>query len=117
MKRMPDQSSAATGKAPGWRDLPIGGLILEPGNASQYPTGDWRSNRPEFNPEACINCLLCWVYCPDSSILLEGTQVVGIDYDHCKGCGICVEECPRSGEALRLVAEQGQESAQAVSTK
>ncbi len=99
-----------TQSAPGWRDLPIGGLILTPGNAVEYTTGDWRSSRPVFNPERCTNCLLCWVYCPDAAILLDGIKLSGIDYDHCKGCGICVEECPRSGEALRMVAELEQEA-------
>jgi Pyruvate/2-oxoacid:ferredoxin oxidoreductase delta subunit len=27
-----------------------------------------------------------------------------IDYAHCKGCGICVAECPRG--AMALVAEE-----------
>jgi len=91
---------------PGWREIPDGGLILEAGNAKEYRTGDWRSNRPIFDAEQCIGCLLCWVYCPDSAILLDGVKPIGIDYDHCKGCGICVEECPRSGRALRLVSEK-----------
>jgi pyruvate ferredoxin oxidoreductase delta subunit len=54
--------------------------------------------------------LQCWVFCPDSSILLEDGEVVGINYEHCKGCGICVEECPRTGEALRLVSENDEAS-------
>lgn len=90
---------------PTWRELPPGGLILTPGNAREYRTGDWRSNRPIWNADECTSCLLCWVYCPDGAILLDGVKVKGIDYDYCKGCGICVEECPLSGRALRLVVE------------
>jgi Pyruvate/2-oxoacid:ferredoxin oxidoreductase delta subunit len=29
---------------------------------------------------------------------------VKIDYDYCKGCGICAQECP--AKAIRMVAEQ-----------
>jgi len=39
---------------PGWREIPDGGLILEAGNAKEYRTGDWRSNRPIFDAEQCI---------------------------------------------------------------
>jgi pyruvate ferredoxin oxidoreductase delta subunit len=38
--------------------------------------------------------MICWVFCPDSSILVKEEKMVGIDYDHCKGCGICAHECP-----------------------
>ena len=34
-------------KFPGWRDLPVGADILEPGSARRNRTGDWRSERPE----------------------------------------------------------------------
>ncbi|OIO79665.1 MAG: ferredoxin [Candidatus Omnitrophica bacterium CG12_big_fil_rev_8_21_14_0_65_43_15] len=78
----------------GWKDIPIGGLILEPGNAANYKTGGWRTNMPVHDPKICINCMFCWVYCPDSSIIIKDGKVVGIDYDHCKGCGICSAECP-----------------------
>jgi len=29
-----------------------------------------------------------------------------VDLDHCKGCGICVHECPRS--AMTMVTEEDQ---------
>lgn len=90
---------------PGWKDIPIGGLILQPGNAQEYETGDWRTQRPIYNREACIDCFICWVYCPDSAIIVEDEEMKGIDYDHCKGCGICAVECPRE-EALTMVGEE-----------
>ncbi|OMH41312.1 4Fe-4S dicluster-binding protein [Desulfurobacterium indicum] len=80
----------------GWRDLEIGALITEPGNSAEYKTGEWRAWRPVFNRENCIDCMICWVFCPDSSIIVKDKKVVGIDYDHCKGCGICAHECPKS---------------------
>ena len=76
-----------------WNELPIGGLIVEAGNASQYHTSGWRAMRPIFNPENCSQCFRCWVYCPDSAIRVEDSQVVGMDLDYCKGCGVCAYEC------------------------
>ncbi|MEK7244234.1 MAG: 4Fe-4S binding protein, partial [Thermodesulfobacteriota bacterium] len=35
----------------------------------------------------------CWLYCPDVAVIREG-DVRRINYDYCKGCGICVVECP-----------------------
>jgi Pyruvate/2-oxoacid:ferredoxin oxidoreductase delta subunit len=29
-------------------------------------------------------------------VSLENGKVASFDYDHCKGCGICAEECPVS---------------------
>lgn len=41
----------------------------------------------------CIQCDNCWHFCPDAAVIKkEGNYVV--DYDYCKGCGICAEECP-----------------------
>ena len=41
--------------------------------------------------------------CPDSSILVQDGKMTGIDYDHCKGCGICVHECKFG--TLEMVSE------------
>lgn len=90
---------------PGWRDVSPGGLITRPGSAREYQTGEWRTERPVYDPDHCIQCLLCWVYCPDSAIEVDDGRVVGVDYDHCKGCGICVRECPRTGRALEMRPE------------
>lgn len=89
----------------GWKSLSLGGSIVEPGNSSQRPTGDWRVFKPVINQEKCIRCLLCWIYCPEPSIYIvdrsyktstgrEWKFSVEVDYNFCKGCGICVEECP-----------------------
>ncbi len=82
-----------------YEKLPLAGVIEEAGNAEQYETGSWSTFRPVFHPEICIHCLFCWVYCPDSAILVnEESKVIGIDYDHCKGCEICSVECPTKPE-------------------
>ena len=93
-------------KEPGWKDLPIAGLITEPGTSEKYMTGDWRTERPVWDAEKCTSCLLCWVYCPDSAILVnEEGKMIGVDLDHCKGCGICAEECPPRVKAFTMVPE------------
>lgn len=85
----------------GWKDIPIGGMIVEAGNAVRYRTGEWRSFRPVVDREKCTNCLTCWIYCPDSSVLVENEEIVGFDYDHCKGCGICAANCPFDAIEMR----------------
>ena len=93
-------------KEPGWRDLPKGGLITKPGTSAEYNTGDWRTERPIFDAEKCIDCKICWIYCPDSSIMInEEGKVCGVDYEHCKGCGICAEECPPKVKAFTMRPE------------
>lgn len=76
-----------------WKELSPGGIIVDAGNAEDFKTGDWRSMRPVIDKEKCKNCLLCWVVCPDNSIVVEDGKFVKFDYDHCKGCGVCVQQC------------------------
>jgi len=90
-------------KGTGWKDIPIGGLIEEAGNSVRYQTGGWRAFRPVRNADACIHCMICWVFCPDSSILVENEKMVGFDLDHCKGCGICAQQCPT--DCIEMVEE------------
>ncbi|MGB9867469.1 MAG: 4Fe-4S binding protein [Bacillota bacterium] len=92
-------------KSPGWKDVPWGGVIAEAGNAETYETGDWRTMRPVWDPKKCIHCLICWVNCPDSAVLVKEGKVIGIDYKHCKGCGICARECPPKVKAITMVNE------------
>jgi len=89
-----------------WNDLPIAGLVLEPGTAERYKTGSWRSKRPIWDKEKCISCLNCWIYCPDSSIIVEGGKMQGINLDYCKGCGICESVCPEKVFAIKMEEEK-----------
>lgn len=72
----------------------------------------WRNMRPVLDAEKCTGCLQCYLYCPDGCIFRPACQAsdatdvgaaVAIDYDFCKGCGVCVEVC-RFG-ALAMVPE------------
>lgn len=56
-----------------------------------------RSSRRCFKCGICTFCNKCDDYCPDLSIYVDAKQKYReIDYDHCKGCGICAAECPRA---------------------
>lgn len=79
-------------------------LITEPGNGVNYKTGPWRSEMPEYNRDKCTDCMLCWIFCPDLSIIVKDKKMIGIDYDYCKGCGICAKECPV--DAIQMVEEK-----------
>ncbi|MEM0162792.1 MAG: 4Fe-4S binding protein, partial [Thermoproteota archaeon] len=41
--------------------------------------------------------------CPDSAILRKGNKVE-VNYDYCKGCGICANECPT--KAINMEKEE-----------
>ena len=76
-----------------WQEIPEGAVVLEPGNATSYKTGDWRTLRPQVNFEACIKCAVCWSFCPEGCIFETGNGYFVADLDYCKGCGICAKEC------------------------
>jgi len=98
---------------PGWKDIPIGGKILNAGNAREYKTGSWRSIRPIFYKDRCINCMRCWISCPDDAIIVEDEEVKGVDYDYCKGCGLCHYVCPVKPKAYEMVPETEADKVQA----
>lgn len=74
-------------------------------NSQNKYVGDWRVRKPVWNVELCIDCQNCWLFCPDSSIISRDKEMVGIDYDHCKGCGICSEICPTNPKSLMMFDE------------
>ena len=84
-------------------DFPGRLCVPEGGTSKNCYTGGWRSDCPVWDSEKCTNCMLCWMYCPDSSIEVKDGQMTGIDLFHCKGCGVCVQECKFG--ALELIPE------------
>jgi len=55
-----------------------------------------------FSCGTCNECENCYVFCPDASIIkTEENFPHQVDYDFCKGCGICFSECPRGAISLK----------------
>ena len=54
----------------------------------------------------CTECDNCLIFCPDMSVLVKEDNLFGyrVDYDYCKGCGICFTECPR--HAITMIDEE-----------
>jgi 2-oxoisovalerate ferredoxin oxidoreductase delta subunit len=73
------------------KEMPMMPMSL--GSMLYNKTGAWRNIRPVVDLENCIQCGICWKFCPDMSIFIEN-EFPYVNYDYCKGCGICAEECP-----------------------
>jgi 2-oxoacid:acceptor oxidoreductase delta subunit (pyruvate/2-ketoisovalerate family) len=55
-----------------------------------------------FNCGICNQCDNCYMFCPDIAVIREkNNDERQINYDYCKGCGLCVVECPRNAMTLR----------------
>jgi len=54
----------------------------------------------------CFSCDNCYGVCPDNAVIKLGApgERYEIDLDFCKGCGLCVAECPCG--AIEMVPEQ-----------
>ena len=52
----------------------------------------------------CFECDNCYGVCPDNAVVKLGPgKRFEINYDYCKGCGMCAEECPCG--AIEMKAE------------
>jgi NADPH-dependent glutamate synthase beta subunit-like oxidoreductase len=54
----------------------------------------------------CFSCDNCYGVCPDNAVIKLGRpgEEYLIDLDYCKGCGLCVSECPAG--AIQMVPEE-----------
>ncbi len=53
----------------------------------------------------CFECDNCYGVCPDNAVIKLGPgKRFEFNYDYCKGCGICVSECPCG--AIKMVPEE-----------
>jgi pyruvate ferredoxin oxidoreductase gamma subunit len=96
---------------PRWLDLPFDAAdlaapdIFTPASSVQVPTGLWRTVRPIIDYDRCHRCAwICSTLCPDSTISMNAAGYPQIDYEHCKGCLICMTSCP--AHAIRAAPEE-----------
>jgi pyruvate ferredoxin oxidoreductase gamma subunit len=104
------ETPADTYEKPAWIDLPFDDartsapVILAPATSVQVETGLWRTVRPVIDYHRCHRCAwICSTLCPDGVISLNEEGYPQIDYEHCKGCLICMANCP--AHAIRAVPE------------
>ena len=104
--------AAAGYDAPEWIQVPFeearisAPAIHAAATSVQVKTGAWRTMRPVVDDTRCNQCWwICSTFCPDSAITVSAESRPEIDYDHCKGCMICVAICP--SHAIDAVREQG----------
>ena len=97
-------------RTPAWIDLPFDDArisapdIRAAANSIEVRTGLWRTLRPVIDYERCNHCWwVCSTFCPDGAIKVSDTTPE-IDYDHCKGCMVCVAQCPP--HAIEAIPEQ-----------
>ena len=86
---------------PAWVDLPFDSaseaapVIHAAATSVEVRTGLWRTMRPVVDYTRCEHCWwVCSTFCPDAAISVESDGTPVIDYDHCKGCLVCVAKCP-----------------------
>ncbi len=111
------QINAAHYQQPDWIELPFEDTrtsapgIHAAANSGQVKTGLWRTMRPVIDREHCNKCWwVCSTFCPDGAIDVDAKGQPHIDYDHCKGCMVCVTQCPP--HAIELVAEKTAQAAE-----
>lgn len=88
----------------------------EPKRVSDYPLGStcasdhltsinagWRTYKPVIDHDKCVMCLRCFLVCPDG-VIDKSEKPLKIDYDYCKGCGVCAHECKPN--CIEMVKEE-----------
>ncbi|MCX7893832.1 MAG: 2-oxoacid:acceptor oxidoreductase family protein [Burkholderiales bacterium] len=93
--------AAAGYRPPEWIELPRDTAhfaapdIDAPATSVAAKTGAWRTLRPVIDYARCNRCSwVCGTLCPDSAIAVDADRTPRIDYDHCKGCMVCLAVCP-----------------------
>jgi len=97
---------------PGWIEVPCEDVRLSAPaihqgvTSEQIRTGLWRTLRPVIDVARCKRCAwICSTYCPDGVIRVDEAGRPQIDYRHCKGCMVCVAQCPN--HAIDAIPEHG----------
>ena len=101
---------------PEWVELPFeearisAPAIHGAATSVEVKTGLWRTMCPVIDYGQCNRCWwVCSTFCPDSAISVDEQGTPHIDYEHCKGCMICVAQCP--AHAIQIIPEHQAEMA------
>lgn len=96
--------------SPNWLELPFEPAdlaapdVFAGATSVEVRTGLWRTMRPVIDDDRCHRCSwICTTFCPDGAIDVDAEGAPRIDYDHCKGCLVCVAVCPP--HAIRAIPE------------
>ena len=84
-------------------ELPIGPYV-DAGILVDINAG-WRTFRPVLDGNKCVKCQMCWSLCPEGAID-RTSETYEIDYDYCKGCGICATECSQHAITMSKEGEE-----------
>ena len=92
-------------KEKNWKEIAIAGV--SPKSSVGLMTGDWKTYGPVRDLEKCTKCLMCVLYCPEGAIRWRPeVGKIEFDYNFCKGCGICANECPTKAITMKLPEQQ-----------
>lgn len=83
-------------------DYPLGPAFTS-GYLAETNAG-MRTFRPVIDSKKCVKCFRCFLLCPDGAIDKSGDSLA-IDYDFCKGCGICAYECKPKAITMKKEGE------------
>ena len=102
---------------PRWEALAPGLIEFGPDPGQRnigFTTSFTRYQRPVHDATKCIDCKQCTVNCPDGAIDYIDTSK--IDYDYCKGCGVCSQVCPTKAKTMvpELKAVEGLEDTELI---
>lgn len=96
-------------RLPAWHTyLPGGKLEDRIGNTEKNDISAWGSMRAVLDLDKCNGCGRCASFiCSDNALVFNGTYLVEILSDRCKGDGQCVAACPVTADAIHLVEKKG----------
>jgi len=80
--------------------------VSYPKKGAMGRTGNWRIYRPVFDKDKCVKCLRCWIFCPEAAIKRNKDDTISIDYEYCKGCGVCANECKVKALVMKREGEK-----------
>ncbi len=114
-----EEITASSYERPEWISLPYEDVdraapsVHAAATSAKVQTGLWRTMRPVIDYSLCNRCWwVCSTFCPDGAIRVDDDGRPEIDYEHCKGCMVCVAQCPP--HAIEAIPESTAKAAEAL---